>query len=182
MSMLGKVEDLLHQVHPATRLKQGLAILQDYREGRSPEISKIVLNQKAGDKAKILIEGDSLYLVIQCYPARSREEGRFEAHEWHTDLQYLCTGQECLEVCDLRAQGNLPPYDANGNIFFPLGPKANTSLLLEAGVVAVLFPNDAHAPCLRVDGTEGALVRKIVVKVKDALARKEDSLRPGKEI
>jgi beta-galactosidase beta subunit len=39
---------------------------------------------------------------------------------------------------------------------------------LHAGEVAVLMPADAHAACLRVAGEEEALVRKIVVKIKDA--------------
>jgi beta-galactosidase beta subunit len=68
----------------------------------------------------------------------------------------------------LCPQAALPAYDAKGNIFLPLGTAAHSRLLLEAGDLAVLFPNDAHAPCLRVEEGKDELVRKIVVKVKDA--------------
>jgi len=92
----------------------------------------------------------------------------FEAHERYTDLQSLGAGAEWIEVCDVRAQHGLPQFDANGNIYFPLADQARSCLRLGAGDVAVLFPRDAHAPCLRVEN-DGQLVRKIAVKVRDAL-------------
>ena len=147
--------------------------------GRSPEISLILSRQKAGDVAKLPVEGDELYMLIQTYKARSREQGRFEAHQRHTDLQYLCAGQEWVDFCDLDARPNLPAYDGNGNLYFPLGTRAHSRLLLRAGNVAVLFPNDAHAPCLRVEGSQDELVRKIVVKVKDAHLANNLSLGAG---
>jgi YhcH/YjgK/YiaL family protein len=168
MAMFGRVEDLLGQIHPQSRLSRGLSVLRDYREGRLPEFTKIVTNQKPGDKTRIPIEGDILYALLQCYAPRRRDQGRFEAHQCYTDLQYLCEGQEWIEVCELRAQRNPPPFDENGNTYFPLPATATTRLRLGPGEVAVLFPNDAHAPCLRVDDAPEALVRKIVIKVKDA--------------
>lgn len=169
MPMFGKVEDLVAHVVPRSRLQQGLLLLQEFRQGRSPQISQIILSQKPGEVARLSIEGDALYVLVQCYKARAREQGRFEAHQRHTDLQYLCQGQEWIEVCDLQAQPNLPGYDTNGNLYFPPGVETRSSrLLLQTGNVAVLFPNDAHAPCLRVEGDGDQLVRKIVVKVKDA--------------
>lgn len=167
--MFGKVEELIEVVQPASRLKQGLAVLRDYREGRRPEWAKVLAGLKAGEKAEIAIEGDTLYAILQCYRTKPRAEGRFEAHQRHTDLQYLGEGTEWIDVCHLREQANLPPYDANGNVFFPLGTTARSRVRLAAGDVAVLFPNDAHAPCLRVEDAPDALVRKIVIKIKDAL-------------
>ncbi|MCX6894727.1 MAG: YhcH/YjgK/YiaL family protein [Verrucomicrobia bacterium] len=167
--MVGKIEDFVGQASANQRLQRGLAILQDYREGRRPDITRLVSSQRAGDSEKIMVEGDALFLIVQCYHPRPREQGKFEAHQRYTDVQYVCAGQEWIEVCDLRAQpGELPAYDANGNIFFALDRKAQGRVLLRAGEGAVLFPNDAHAPCLRVDGDAGGLVRKIVVKIKDA--------------
>jgi YhcH/YjgK/YiaL family protein len=151
------------------RLQKALAILRDYREGRLPDIAKLVSSQSIGDSTKIPVEGDALYLIVQCYRTRSRDQGRFEAHQCYTDVQYICDGQECIEICDLRARlGALPTYDANGNVFFPLEPATRERVVLQAGEGVVLFPNDAHAACLRVESSEGQIVRKIVVKVKDA--------------
>lgn len=168
MAMFGKVEELAGLVQSASRLRKGIAILQDFREGRRPEWVKILGELKAGEKAEVAIEGDTLYAILQCYHPKPRAEGRFEAHQRHTDLQYLSEGAEWIEVCDLSAQTGLPPFDANGNVFFPLGPTAPSRVRLVAGTVTVLFPNDAHAPCLRIEDSPAGLVRKIVIKVKDA--------------
>ena len=139
----------------------------------------MVSSQSIGDSAKVPVEGDALYLIVQCYRTRPRDQGRFEAHQCYTDVQYICDGQECIEVCDLRARlGALPAYDANGNVFFPLEAAARERVVLRAGEGVVLFPNDAHAACLRVDLGEGQVVRKIVVKVKDAHSR-EKLAAPG---
>lgn len=169
MAMFGKVEELIELVQPATRLKSGFAVLLDYRQGRRPEFARILAGLQAGEKSEIAIEGDNLYAILQCYRPKARAAGRFEAHQRHTDLQYLGEGTEWIDVCGLHAQVDLPPFDAKGNVFFPLGTAAHSRVRLAAGDVAVLFPNDAHAPCLCVEDAPDALVRKIVIKIKDAL-------------
>jgi biofilm protein TabA len=151
------------------RLQKALSILREYRAGRLPDITRLVSSQAPGNTTRIPIEGDALYLLVQCYRTRPRDQGRFEAHQSYTDIQYICDGQECIEVCDARTRlGTKPAYDDKGNIFFPLEAIAGERVVLRAGEGVVLFPNDAHAACLRADGGEGQIVRKIVVKVKDA--------------
>ena len=168
MSTLGRVEDLARLVHPSSRLRRGLELLQDCVAGRLPEVLNQISTLPPGETSRVSLEGDALYLLIQCYKPRTREQGRFEAHERHTDLQLLWSGRECIEVCDLRLRQTLPPYDSQGNLYFPMGDEAHSRLLLHAGEVAVLLPSDAHAPCLRVEGEAEELVRKIVVKIRDA--------------
>ena len=166
--MLGKVEDLVALVHPGSRLRRGLELLQDCLTGRLPEAVRQVSSLQPGETRRVSVNGDALYLLIQCYKTRRRVEGRFEAHARHADLQFLWSGRECIEVCDVRMSQPVPAYDANGNVYFPMGDEAHSRLLLQAAEVAVLLPQDAHAPCLSIDGEEGELVRKIVVKIKDA--------------
>jgi biofilm protein TabA len=166
--MLGQVEDLVPFVHPRSRLRQGLQLLQDCVAGRLPEIMNQVSSLTPGETSRIPLGGDALYLLVQCYQPRAREQGRFEAHERHTDLQFLLSGRECIEVCDLRSQQPLPPYDSHGNLYFPMGAEPHSRLLLQAGAVAVLLPEDAHAPCLSPGGDGKECVRKLVVKIKDA--------------
>ncbi len=168
MVMLGKVEDLLGLVHPGSRLRLGLELLQDCLAGRLPEVINQVQTLPPGETRRISLEGDAFYLLLQCYEPKRREDGRFEAHARHTDLQYLWSGREGIEVCDLPALSPAATYDGNGNVYFPMGKEVRSRLLLHAGQVAVLLPQDAHAPCLRCDGDEEELVRKIVVKVMDA--------------
>jgi len=168
MSMSGKVEEIVRLVHPNSRLRRGLELLQDCVAGRLPEVVNQVSTLPPGETIRVSLQGDALYLLIQCYKPKRRDEGRFEAHERHTDLQYLWSGRECIEVCDLRSQPNVPAYDTQGNFYTPMGTEAHSRLLLRAGDVAVLLPEDAHAPCLALEGDGEKLVRKIVVKVRDA--------------
>jgi len=168
MAMFGKVEELIELVQPASRLRRGLTVLQDFQEGRRQEWVKTLAGLKAGEKVEIAIEGESIYAILQCYAPKPRAEGRFEAHRCHTDLQYLSEGTEWIEVCPLGEQANRPPFDAKGNVLFPLGAAAHSRVRLAAGDVAVLLPSDAHAPWLRVEDAPDALVRKIVIKVKEA--------------
>lgn len=168
MAMLGRVEDLNHLVHPHSRLKRGLDLLQDCIAGRRPEIMNQLSRLAPGETSRVSIEGDALYLLVQCYQPRTRDQGRFEAHQHHTDLQFLWSGRECIEICDVRSQSDAPHYDTCGNFYFPLGNQAHSRFLLEAGKVAVLLPDDAHAPCLTSEGDGTELVRKIVVKIRDA--------------
>ena len=168
MSMLGKVEELVPLVHPRSRLRRGLELLEDCVAGRLPEVVNQVSTLPPGETIRVSLEGDALYLLIQCYKPKRREQGRFEAHARHTDLQFLWSGCECIEVCDLRALPSAAGYDSKGNVYFPMGDTVHQRFLLKAGDVAVLTPPDAHAACLKPEGEGEGLVRKIVVKVLDA--------------
>ncbi len=170
MPLFGKIENLLSHLDPGSRLHQGLCYLRDYQRGHLPDISSILIRQNVGDVDKIPIHGDALYILVQTYRARSREQGRFEAHRYHTDLQYLCEGQEWVSFCDLHLQPDPPVYDSNNNLYFPLDSlwsRSHSRLLHSAGNVAVFFPSEAHAPCLRIEGIEDGVLRKVVVKIKD---------------
>jgi YhcH/YjgK/YiaL family protein len=168
MAMLGKLEDVAALVNPRSRLRRGLALLQECLAGRFPGGAAEIAHLQPGESRRVAVDGDAVYLLIQCYWSKRQNEGRFEAHARHTDLQYVWSGRERIEVCDLRACQPKPAYDANGNVFFPIGDAAHSRLLVQAGDVAVLLPQDAHAPCLRANDDDGELVRKIVVKVQDA--------------
>ena len=168
MAMLGKPDDLVVLVHPESRLRRGLELLQDCLKGRLPEVVSQISSLQPGETRRVSVNGDALYLLIQCYKTRRRIEGRFEAHARHADLQFLWSGRECIEIRDVRAFQSVPAYDGSGNAYFPMGDKVHSRVLLQAGEVAVLLPQDAHAPCLSLDDEEETLVRKIVVKVADA--------------
>jgi YhcH/YjgK/YiaL family protein len=168
MAMFGKIRDLAALAHPASRLTRALQLLQDVQDGRIPELMERIFSLAPGQTVRVPIQGDALYLLLQCYLPRPRESGRFEAHARHTDLQFLLAGGECIEVCDARSFPVAVPFDENGNAYYPLGDHPHSRLALGSGTLAVLSPSDAHAPCLRLESAAELLVRKIVVKVKDA--------------
>jgi YhcH/YjgK/YiaL family protein len=168
MAMIGKPQDLLALLHPASRLTRGLKVLQDCIAGGLPEVTHEVTTLVPGATKRLDLEGDAFYLLLQCYQPKRRDEGRFEAHERHTDLQFLSSGREIIEVCDLHSVLPSVTYDAKGNVYFPLVDQTQQRLLLRAGEVAVLLPGEAHAACLKPEGEGEELVRKVVVKIRDA--------------
>ncbi|HNQ90080.1 MAG TPA: YhcH/YjgK/YiaL family protein [Verrucomicrobiota bacterium] len=168
MAMLGKLEDLAEVVDPRSRLGRGLAFLQDCLAGRFPGVVSEIANVPRGVTRRVTVDGDAVYVLLQCYESKRRSEGRFEAHARYTDLQYVWSGRERIEFCNPHALDSKTAYDANGNLFFPMGDTPQSQLLVLAGDVAVFLPQDAHAPSLRAHDGEGDVVRKIVVKIRDA--------------
>lgn len=168
MSMYGRVEDLVRIVRPECRLRRGLELLKSLQAGCLPDVSARISTLRPGETDRFDLEGSAFYLLCQCYFPKQREEGRFEAHARHTDLHFLCSGRECIEVDDLRSRGLPPDYDDKGDWHFPVGQNPPSRFVLDPGQVAVLTPEDAHAPCLRLADCDGKVVRKVVVKILDA--------------
>jgi biofilm protein TabA len=125
------------------------------------------------DDGRITIEGDQVYALIQSYrtePLPSGSSPRLEAHRQYIDIQYVVSGSETLGWAPLKQLSVTEPYDATKDVEFGSAPPAALTLVrLAAGQMAVLWPEDAHAPRLATAiGTESARpadVNKIVVKV-----------------
>jgi hypothetical protein len=60
MAMIGKVEGLVGQIHPGSRLSKGLSVLMDFCKGHLPEFASIVSSQKPGDKTQLAQAGDAI--------------------------------------------------------------------------------------------------------------------------
>jgi YhcH/YjgK/YiaL family protein len=110
------------------------------------------------------VDGDNVFCMVQCYETRAREGQRFEAHRKYADIQMLLAGEESIlwaPADDLKVS---VPYEGDA-VLFDLIPSP-TNLIMTPGVFCVLFPPDAHAPCLQIGKPSN--VRKAVVKVRVA--------------
>jgi biofilm protein TabA len=106
------------------------------------------------------IDGDAVYALVQRYQTRPVEQMQFEAHRRYIDIQYLASGREVIQWAALDSLGDATkPYDA---ALFALTPDM-LPVALRAGQFAILFPDDAHAPCCALG--DPADVLKVVVKV-----------------
>ncbi len=108
------------------------------------------------------LQGDNLFALIQTYETRHPENCTLETHKTYIDIQYLLTGTEYIGYAPLTP--TLPektPYDPKKDIAFFHG--TGTPLPLNPGTIAILYPQDAHAPGI-CDGTPGP-IRKIVIKI-----------------
>ncbi len=114
---------------------------------------------------RIEIDGEHLYALIQSYQTIPWENAKFEAHRRYIDLQYIAEGSEAMGWCHTDGMTETVPYNEFKDVWY--GKPASgqiTAVPLAAGQLAVLFPNDAHAPKLQ--NVQPEEVKKIVVKVK----------------
>lgn len=83
----------------------------------------------------------------------------------YIDIQYIVSGTEEMEVCDISFSDPLTDYNKDQDVQFFVPEKKTTHLTLRAGDYAIFFPHDVHKPGISPDD-EKNFVKKIVVKVK----------------
>lgn len=104
---------------------------------------------------------DGTFVNIEEY--MTKDSSHFEAHRKYIDIQFLAKGKEYIRLSsmdDIRRQINEYVEDKDIEFF----DKENfTEHLLDGSNYMVLFPSDAHMPCMKVDSNE--YVRKVVIKI-----------------
>jgi YhcH/YjgK/YiaL family protein len=102
--------------------------------------------------------------MAQRYETAAKAEPRFEAHRKYIDVQFMVSGTEVIGWAPLSALAVTEAYDAEKDVCFGLVKQGLwTSVRLGAGQLAVLYPEDAHAPRLAAGAPSQAV--KVVVKV-----------------
>ena len=110
------------------------------------------------------IDSDNVFCTVQSNETRPRDGQRFEAHRQYADIQMILDGEEAILWAPVDALKVVQPYETDIE-FYGL-TAAPTELVLTPGVFCVLFPQDAHAPCIQHGNVSKA--RKAVVKVRIA--------------
>lgn len=102
-------------------------------------------------------------VIISDNTTRPLELCRYESHRHMADIQMLLRGEEWIYVADTAALPLAESFDEGRDIGFHQSPDKEASrVLLRPGNFALLFPWDAHMPCVA-EG-EPASVRKLLVK------------------
>jgi len=110
------------------------------------------------------IAGDKVYVSHQKYKSKPVGDCKYETHQRYADIQILLSGSELVDVCAKDALQVTEPYSAEKDIEFLNGsPDMVHRVVLSYPIALVLFPDDAHKPCIAIDSP--ADVEKIVVKV-----------------
>lgn len=109
--------------------------------------------------ARFPLDGERLFAFVQCYETHANDTP--EAHRKYIDIQYLIEGEELVGVAPLETMTEEVEARPEGDIWFYHGETA--PLPIGRGRFLVLFPEDAHAPCLPAGAP--AHVKKCVVKV-----------------
>lgn len=137
--------DVYKDLHPG--LYRALTILRD------TDFSKM-------EDVRVEVDGKNLFYFLQSYETKQNDTP--EAHRAYADIQVVLEGKEKMGVGALEDMTEEVKANPDGDIWFYHGPM--DYITLTPGKFAVLFPQDAHAPCISVDGPEHA--RKCVFKVK----------------
>ena len=102
------------------------------------------------------------YANVQEYETSLR--GAYEAHRKYIDIQYIVSGEEIIEIAPLEdAENEFRPYSEERDCANFASAKNPVSVLATSKVFCVLFPSEAHKPCIA--NGEPAHVRKVCVKV-----------------
>jgi YhcH/YjgK/YiaL family protein len=113
------------------------------------------------------VQGDDVFALLQENPLKPESACRWEAHRTYADIQLVLTGTECMGVVPLAACEPESPFDPAADVgFFRLTRPPAQKLTLPEGHFAIFFPHDAHMPLIAPAGSEGAVVRKVVFKVR----------------
>ena len=138
-------------------------------KGLNGNLDKAITWLQAGGWEKLpigqcVIDGESVYALVQDYLSKTAADCRFESHRAYIDIQLLVSGREIMEVRSIDGLEVTESYKPDIEFYATPAGKTAHSILLEAGRAAILFPEDAHRPCIAAEGKPEA-VRKIVIKV-----------------
>lgn len=113
---------------------------------------------------KYRVLGDDVIANVQTYTTQPASERRFEAHDEHFDIQYIAEGEEFFGVCGREGLTLTESHPERDTVFYSDPQGSCTTILLKAGDLVVVAPEEAHKPCCCVGSP--ARVRKVVVKIK----------------
>lgn len=110
------------------------------------------------------IDGDDVFANVQEYTTVPADEKQLEAHRRYYDVQFVVRGQEIMQYADLAGLPETQPFNEQDDFGLYETPATVSDVVLRAGDLAVVAPEDAHKPgCVFGAPTP---VRKIVVKVR----------------
>ena len=113
---------------------------------------------------KVEIDGERVFAIVQRYETVSGTTPKFEAHRKYVDVQFILSGEEVIGWAPVEDLEISEAYDPEKDICFGAVPKGMwTPVHLRAGQLAILYPEDGHAP--KQSAGVPSLVMKIVVKV-----------------
>ena len=131
------------------------------------EVKKAFLYLKKNDlttiqNGKYEIEQDKIFLIVQEYKTKNKENSQLESHKKYIDIQFIIKGEEQLGYTNIDNTNISIPYNEEKDIMFLNG---NCDFLkAKQGDFIIFFPHDAHMPSIATD--KPSYVKKAVIKIK----------------
>jgi YhcH/YjgK/YiaL family protein len=114
---------------------------------------------------RVEIDGDRVFALVQRFETKWVASPKFECHKKYIDIQFILSGEEIIGWAPAERMEITAAFDAGKDISFGTVAKGQwTPVHLQAGQMAVLYPEDGHAPKLALRSPSA--VMKIVVKVE----------------
>ena len=110
------------------------------------------------------IAGEAVYYMVQHPELNDPEHAQWEAHRNYIDIQIGFEEGEAMDWSPLSEISNLAAYDPQRDAQMAPYVPACCRLPLSPERFVILFPQDAHAPCLRMG--DKTTTHKLVVKVR----------------
>lgn len=108
---------------------------------------------------------DGAFVNVMTYETKYRNDCCFEAHKKYIDIQIILDGCEIISTQDIDVMHKydcIQPFGDGDTELFAVNSECVDNVL-NAGDYIVLYPEDAHMPCVCVGGKK--TVKKAVVKV-----------------
>ena len=109
---------------------------------------------------------EDMYFLVQQYTTKSCEQAKFEAHRRYADIQYIVSGQEWMDCCELADAVELTPFDELKDCGKYSAKGTVNSFRVRAGQFAVFLPQDCHKPSYHPDNEPASSVVKVVLKIR----------------
>lgn len=150
--IVGDLERVRGQVTMTPNLETAFAFLAEHGQDEMPVGRQVV-------------DGDKVYVEVQAYDTIEGSYDTFEGHRAYIDIQYVVEGEEIIGWVSIGDVEEKTPFDAENDYWLATADRSYvTDVRLHGGQLAVLYPEDMHAP-RRAAGGASSPVRKLVVKV-----------------
>src|SRR6478672_10269679 len=112
---------------------------------------------------RIEIAGPSIFAIVQDYQTKPVEQGFWESHRRHIDIQYVVSGAERIGHSPIDRLAVTDPFNDEKDLIKFAG--SGDWVTVREGQFTVFFPHDGHMPGIQIEGAGPTPVRKVVVKV-----------------
>jgi len=103
--------------------------------------------------------------AVETYTTKPFHEKRYEIHHDFVDVQFVLKGEEYIHIVSSENLTLDGEFDKDKDIgFFKENPESDVCVRLRPGMYCVIFPWEAHKPCISV-GNSGVVVEKCVKKI-----------------
>lgn len=107
---------------------------------------------------------DGSYFMVQEYITKKESNCRLESHRQFVDVQWILKGKEKIKTISVDKLDPEIEYNIKSDVAFWEPVRNMMEIVLHDGSYTVLYPNNAHMPCIAVEGQES--IRKVVIKIK----------------